>query len=102
MSQWMSIAKTYDLKPGGAVQIPLEGRSLALFRIGQEYYVIDDACSHAGGSLAEGPIVDNVVTCPWHGATFDIKTGEALSMPAHEGVAVYKVRVEGDDIQVEI
>lgn len=102
MSQWIPIAKTYDLKPGEAVQIPLQGRSLALFQLEGEYYIIDDACSHAGGSLAEGAIAGDVVTCPWHGATFDIRTGESLSMPAHEGVAVYKVRVTGDDIEVEI
>lgn len=102
MGQWHSVASKQDIKPGAALQVSLEGKVLALFNIQGKFYAIDDACSHAGGSLAEGPVAGSVVTCPWHGATFDILTGAALSDPAYEGVKAYGVKVEGDNILVEL
>jgi nitrite reductase/ring-hydroxylating ferredoxin subunit len=102
MSQWYSVIKTSDLKPGQGKQIPLEGKILALFNVDGQFFAIDDTCTHAGASLAEGAVADSVVTCPWHGATFDIKTGAVLSDPAYEGVASYKVKVEGDDVLIEL
>ncbi len=102
MGQWFPVAKTDELKPGQGKQIPLEGKILALFNVEGTYYTIDDTCTHAGASLAEGPVAGTVVTCPWHGATFDIKTGAVLSDPAYEGVAAYPTKVEGDDILIEI
>ena len=102
MSQWYSIAQKNDLKPGQGIQVPLEEKILAVFNIEGKFYAMDDTCTHAGASLAEGAIAGGVVTCPWHGATFDIVTGAALSDPAYEGVKTYNVKVEGDEVFVEI
>ena len=102
MSQWHSAAKISDVKSGHGKQISVEGKVLALFNLEGMFYAIDDTCTHAGGSLSEGPVAGTVVTCPWHGATFDIITGAVLSDPAYEGVPAYKVKVEGDDVLIEI
>ena len=61
-----------------------------------------NASAHRGGPLSEGEIEGEQVTCPWHGALFNIKTGEVLGPPARTGVASYSVRVEGTDIEVEV
>jgi nitrite reductase/ring-hydroxylating ferredoxin subunit len=102
MPKWYPVAKTDELQPGQGKQIPVEGKVLALFNVEGKFYAIDDTCTHAGASLAEGPVAGTVVTCPWHGATFDILTGAVLSEPAYEGVASYKTKVEGDDVLIEL
>jgi 3-phenylpropionate/trans-cinnamate dioxygenase ferredoxin subunit len=102
MGQWYPAVKKDDVKPGHGTQVSLEGKILAVFNLEGKFYAIDDTCTHAGGSLAEGPVAGTVVTCPWHGATFDIVTGAVLSDPAYEGVNAYKVKLEGDDVLVEL
>jgi nitrite reductase/ring-hydroxylating ferredoxin subunit len=102
MAQWHSLVKVGDLKPGHGVQALAGEKTLAVFNIEGRFYAIDDTCTHAGASLAEGPVAGTVVTCPWHGATFDIATGAVLSDPAYEGVKTYNVKVQGDMLFVEI
>jgi len=66
------------------------------------YYAIADTCTQASGPLSEGEVQGTKVSCPWHGADFDLKTGAVLGPPAYEAVSSYKVVVEGDDIKVEV
>ena len=66
------------------------------------FYAIDDTCTHRGGPLSEGMVMGAEVTCPWHGAVFDVTSGAVLGAPAPRGVARYAVRVEGEDIKVEL
>lgn len=102
MTQWYSLVKVEDVLPGHGVQALVADKTLAVFNIEGKFYAIDDTCTHAGASLAEGPVAGMVVTCPWHGATFDLATGAVLSDPAYEGVRSYKVKVQGDTLFVEI
>ena len=75
---------------------------VAVFRIGEDVYAIGDRCSHAEASLSEGEVFDCLVECPRHGSEFDLRTGQALSLPATKPVAVYEVRVEDGDVVVEL
>lgn len=93
-------AELAGLQGGKLVQAA--GQNLALFNVGGNYYAIENACPHRGGPLAEGPVAGDVVTCPWHGSTFNIKTGAVLSGPADRGVKSFPVRVSGDDVEVEV
>lgn len=102
MGQWYNLIKVDDLEPGHGVQVTVEDKVLAVFNVEGTFYAIDDTCTHARASLAEGPVAGNVVTCPWHGATFDIATGAALSDPASEGVKSYNVKVHGDGVFIEL
>ncbi len=95
-------ASVQEVPAGTAKQVQVGGRTLALFNVNGSYYAIDDACPHRGASLAEGDVAGNEVTCPWHGARFDITSGAHLSPPAPRGVTAYKVQVVGDEIQVEL
>jgi 3-phenylpropionate/trans-cinnamate dioxygenase ferredoxin subunit len=67
---------------------------IAMFRVGDDVYAIGDRCSHAEASLAEGFLSDREVECPRHGSEFDLRTGEALSLPATKPVPKYEVVVE--------
>ena len=102
MGLWHSVCELDAIGPGHGLQCTVGNKVLAFFNVEGKFYAIDDACSHAGGSLAEGPVAGSVVTCPWHGATFDILTGAALSDPAYEGVKSYNVKVQNGNVFVEI
>ena len=100
MSKEIEVAKTNEIAPGSAKQVEVEGEMIAIFNIDGEFFAINDTCSHAQASLSEGSIENGVVTCPWHGAQFDIKTGKNLTMPAPMPVQTYQLKIEGDVIKV--
>jgi nitrite reductase/ring-hydroxylating ferredoxin subunit len=102
MAKLVKIAQTKEVAPGQAAAFDVEGQRIALFNVDGTFYAIDDMCPHAGGPLSEGCVAGDRVTCPWHGADFNLKTGAVCTPPAAEGVRAYKVVVEGDDIKVEI
>lgn len=100
MGTLIKVAEKKDLPEGSAIAVDVNGKRIAIFNIKGQYYAIDDTCTHAGGPLSEGDVQGTTVTCPWHGAVFDITNGGALGEPAPEGVKNYKVSLEGEDIKV--
>jgi 3-phenylpropionate/trans-cinnamate dioxygenase ferredoxin component len=83
--------------------VDVDGRPIALFNIDGEYHAIDDVCTHDGGPLAEGDLLEGgQIRCPRHCARFDIRTGRALSLPAFEPVSTHRVEVRGDDVYVAL
>jgi 3-phenylpropionate/trans-cinnamate dioxygenase ferredoxin subunit len=67
-----------------------------------EYFAIQNECSHAAVALSEGDVADCQIECWLHGSRFDLRTGKPTGLPATEPVAVYPVRVEGDDLLVDV
>ena len=96
------VAQESEMADQSAKCIEVEGKRIALFNLGGEFYAIDDTCTHRGGPLSEGSIEGEEVECPWHGAHFNIKSGDVTASPAPRGVTKYQVRVTGDDIEIEI
>ena len=94
-----------DELPPGELKIVRSGAvALGVYNLGGELYAIEDRCSHDDGPLCEGDFdpEDGVVVCPRHGANFDIRSGEALTLPAFKPVAVFPVRVDGGMIKVDL
>ena len=93
-----------DVAPGTARRFDVGVHRIALVRIGDDFYAIGDTCSHAEISLSEGEVFaeDFEIECWKHGSTFDLRTGEPLSLPAVKAVPVYEVHVDGDDVLVTI
>jgi nitrite reductase/ring-hydroxylating ferredoxin subunit len=102
MGDPVQAAKVGEIADGEAKLVEIDAKEIALFNSGGEYYAIDNECTHVGGPLCEGDLDGHTVTCPWHGAEFDIRTGEVLGPPAEENVGCYKVTVEGDSIMIEV
>ncbi len=102
MSKLIKVAETRDLPPGKAAAYDVEGSRIAVFNVDGSFFAIDDTCPHSGGPLCEGEVHELKVTCPWHGADFDLKSGTVLCAPAFEDVRSYKVVVEGNDLKVEV
>ena len=103
-TQEVRLCSVGDLAPGSSRRFDVGPHRIALVRIDDDYYAIGDRCSHANVSLADGEIdvEDCEIECDAHGSRFDLRTGEALSMPASKGVPTYGVRVNGDDVFVLI
>jgi 3-phenylpropionate/trans-cinnamate dioxygenase ferredoxin subunit len=97
MSTFLKIAKTSDLASGEKMLAEYEDEDVGLFNIDGEFYAISDICTHDGGPLVEGNLDGDCITCPRHGARFNVKTG-AQTMPAFAPVPLYQVKIEGDDI----
>lgn len=96
------LVASLDMIPDGAgMRVDAGGRRLALFRRGFEVFALADRCSHAEASLAEGEVFGDTVECPRHGATFDLRTGAALSLPATCPVPVYPAEVVGNEVFVD-
>ena len=93
-----------DVAPGEARCFDVAGRPVALARIGDEYFAVDDTCSHADYSLSEGDVdVDEcALECPAHGSLFDLRTGAALTLPAVSPVAVHEVAVSAGGVHVTL
>ena len=100
MAEFVTVAKISDIEPGQIILVEVEDEDVAIASVNGEYYAFSAECPHAGGPLDEGEVEGNVVVCPWHGAEFDMATGEALTMPASDSIATYQVRVDGEEIQV--
>ena len=82
--------------------VTVNGRHVALFRLGDEFFAIDNLCLHKAGPLCDGQIdAGDVVTCPWHGWSYEIRTGTLVQDP-RVGVSKHEVRVEGDQISVRL
>lgn len=102
MPKTVKVGQTSDLAPGTCKVADAEGRKIALFNVDGAFHAIDNTCTHRGGPLGEGELAGNVVTCPWHGATFDVRTGAVEGPPAPAGVRSFPVKVEGNDLLVEL
>ena len=95
--------KTSDIKPGKMIKVSVNGRDVLVANIDGEYCATDDTCTHSGASLSEGKLEENVVTCGWHAAQFDCKTGKLVKFPAKiRNLRSYKVSVESDNVFVEV
>ena len=102
MGELIKVADKKDLPTGKAIAVDVQGKRVALFNIDNHYYAIDDECTHAGGNLSEGSVEGTKVTCPWHGASFNLTNGEVLQAPASDNLNCYKVTVDGDDVKIEV
>jgi 3-phenylpropionate/trans-cinnamate dioxygenase ferredoxin subunit len=104
---FMKVARVSDVPPGHVkvVEAGYEDVALcnvALCNVDGQIYAVADVCTHDDGPLGEGCLHGDQIECPRHGARFDVRTGAALSLPAVVAVPIFEVRVEGDDILVDV
>src|ERR1700743_3232813 len=98
---WYTVVKVADLPPGAAMETVAGETLVALFNVDGELFALDGVCPHQGGPLGKGNLQGCIVTCPWHGWQFDVRSGEfqlrkSLTQPK------FNVRIVGEDVQVEI
>ena len=93
MADFEQIATSDELESGGRKSVIIDDVPALLIRVGEDFFVIEDICTHDGQPLTDGPISGCEITCPRHGARFDVKTGAALCMPAIEAITTFEVEV---------
>ena len=98
---FVNVGRVGDFTSGRGRMVVVNGRHVAVFRLGGEFFAIDNLCLHRGGPLCEGQIDNDVVTCPWHGWSYEIRTGTMVQDP-RVGVSKHDVRIDGDQIFVSL
>jgi nitrite reductase (NADH) small subunit/3-phenylpropionate/trans-cinnamate dioxygenase ferredoxin subunit len=91
-----------DLVPDRPRLVEAEGACVVLVRVGDQVHALGEACAHKGGPLAEGKLSGTRLACPWHGWMYDVRTGQCVFPGRGAAVPSYPVRVEGDDVFVEL
>lgn len=89
------------IEPGRAASFDIEGVEVLICNVGGTFYAVEDVCTHDGAPLDQGKLEDRCVVCPRHGATFDVTTGAALTLPAVLPLLTFAVRRDGDDLLVD-
>lgn len=102
MSEFVKVSSDGEIEEGSMKVFGVKDKEIVLVKVGGKLYAFDNECTHRGGSLGEGGLNEHVVTCPWHMAQFDVRTGKVLSLPATESVKTYEVKVEGGDVLVNV
>lgn len=100
MSDFITIAKTTDVKPGAMKTFTVNGKRVLIANLEGTFFATQDLCTHDNGTLADGELVDGEIECPRHGARFDAKTGRVMALPAMFPIKTFPVRVDGESVQV--
>ncbi len=95
------VASVRDVRLGMSKSVVVDGRSIALHNVDGKIYATDNRCLHQGGPLAEGELMDNIITCPLHSWQYDVCSGTCMNMPSAK-LGTYKVEVAGEDVLVDI
>jgi nitrite reductase/ring-hydroxylating ferredoxin subunit len=101
-NDFVTVIDTKSVPTGGLAVVDVHGTRIAVANVGGTFYAFDDTCTHEQCSLADGDLAGTTVTCMCHGAEFNVRTGEVLAPPAPLPVKVYRTRVEGDSLQIEV
>lgn len=101
MADFIKVAKKGDIPLNEGRTFNINGKEIAIFNVDGEFYAIDHTCPHEGGPLAEGTLDGDVVTCPWHGWMFNVKTGLSPIIPDVK-VKTYPVKLDNDEIMISI
>lgn len=98
MPYWEHVASPDEVAPGTRKAVIVDDTPALLLRVGNDYYCIEDVCTHDGQPLTDGPVDEGQITCPRHGARFDLQTGAPTCMPATEPIRTFAVEVRADGV----
>jgi 3-phenylpropionate/trans-cinnamate dioxygenase ferredoxin component len=102
MPEFVRVCNTTEVPEGGKAVFEVGDVYLVVFHVDGAFYALDDCCTHDGGPLGDGKLEGFEVICPRHGARFDIRDGRVLSMPAVTDVRSYPVKIDGDQVLVDL
>ncbi len=102
MSEFVKVASLSDVPAGGKLSLEVADHYIVLVNMDGKIYCLDDVCTHDGGPLGDGELEDHCLVCPRHGAKFDIRTGQAVAMPATEPTSIHEVMIDGENILIKL
>ena len=95
------IANVSDVAPGTTQRVVVEGQEILVCNVDGNFFAIEDVCTHDGAPLDQGDLDGPCIVCPRHGATFDVRTGAALTLPAVIPLITYDVSVDGGGVYID-
>lgn len=102
MAGWIAVANVGDIKPGQIKTFAIDGHRILIADWEGTLFATQDVCTHDGGPLGDGELVDGEIECPRHGGRFDLKTGAVTALPPIIPIKTFPVRVEGEKILVQV
>ena len=103
MANWIRACTRDDIEAEDLIRFDHNGRTFAIYRSpDDEFFCTDGLCTHEAVHLADGLVMDYVIECPKHNGQFDYRTGEAVRSPVCEALQTYPVRLDGDDVLIDI
>ena len=102
LCEFVPVAEEGDLPAGERLFIEIDDLPIVLFNIAGNLFAISDQCSHDNNPLGDGELLGYEINCPRHGASFDVRSGKVLSLPAIEDITAYPVRVNDGSIEIGI
>jgi 3-phenylpropionate/trans-cinnamate dioxygenase ferredoxin subunit len=101
MPRWISVFSVDDVENGQHRVVDIDDTEVVIFKVDNDFFAIENVCSHDGGEIGSGALENGEIICPRHGARFCIKTGDVKSPPAYEGVESYAVRTENNIVHID-
>ncbi len=100
--EYYPVISVDDLIPGERIFIDVDDMAVVIFNIAGDVYAIEDRCTHDDGPLGEGELEGFEIICPRHGAKFDVRNGQALTLPAFEPTRYFPTRIVGNQIEIGV
>jgi 3-phenylpropionate/trans-cinnamate dioxygenase ferredoxin component len=104
MAEFVRVASVDEIPDPSSLLVEVGDRLIVVIHAADNFYALDDVCTHDGGPLSEGPIdlEERSIACPRHGAKFDLATGAALTMPATKPTVAHEVKIEENQVLVRL
>jgi nitrite reductase/ring-hydroxylating ferredoxin subunit len=102
LMEYVKVASTKNLSSGGKINVKIGNKEILVVNLNGKYYAIGNVCTHKGCKLSNGTLSEGKIECPCHGSVFDIKNGKVVSGPAKKSEPVFKIKIEGNQILVNV
>jgi nitrite reductase (NADH) small subunit len=100
---WVVVCRLQDIPPGRGWPVQVADLRIAVFQTAGGVRAVENCCSHVGNPIDDGPVSGEILTCPWHGWQYDLRTGHHLTVFGRRpGLRTFNVKVDGDDVLMEI
>jgi nitrite reductase (NADH) small subunit len=100
---WVTVCRRQDIPPGRGWPVQAGSFRIAVFETAGGLRAVENTCLHIGNPIDDGPVAGEVVTCPWHGWQYDLRTGDHLTVfGRRQGLRTFPIRLNGDDVEVEV
>ena len=101
MGEFVKVAKVADVPVGEMIGVTVGQSRVVIANVDGQLYAVHGFCTHMDGPMDEGFLEGTTLECPWHAGQFSIETGEVLTPPPNMGLATYRVRIQGEDVEIE-
>ena len=101
-TDYIEVADSTDIELGQSVSVEVDGTNILICNTEEGFFAVQDLCTHSFTPLCGGHIQGTLISCPLHGAVFNLKTGEVMAPPAFEDLEIFELKIHGTSIGVKV